>query len=248
MIFLNYRDIILSSTLVRDTLATMGPYLVYILSFASLLLLSHAIFRIPKDIFRKLLHIAAFTSPIFVVLKGRGWFPAAITMAIFAALVYPALKLAERWKGYGNLFAEKHPGEVTDSLLLLFLSQAAFIAISCGLLKKPYILVTATLAWGLGDIAAAWVGRPYGRHKIKLSVADNNKSWEGSAAMAAVAFAASFVSLLLFSPYRGLQALTVALITALVSSFAEMVSKGGSDTVTVPAADILALWLISLIS
>ena len=245
MIFLNYRGFFLHNVLLHDTLATFGKYLVYILALAAILILLNRLLRIPKDIFRKLLHIAAFTSSIFVVLTGRGWLPETITLALFAAIVYPALRAAEKRKGFSALFVEKKPGEIRSSLLLLFLSQAGLVAFTCGLLHRPFILVAATAAWGIGDIAAAWVGRPFGKHKIRLPFADHKKSWEGSMAMAATAFAACLVSLLVLSPFSSLQAVAVSAVISAVSSLTEMASKGGSDTVTVPVADALVLWLLS---
>lgn len=115
-------------------------------------------------------------------------------------------------------------------------------------MKKPYILITAVAAWGLGDTAAAWVGRPLGRRKINIRFADHNKSWEGSAAMALVSFAASLAVLLLMKVYAPFTAVLASLLVACTSAYAEMISKNGLDTVTVPAANILVLWLFSLIS
>ncbi len=237
----------LIGSLASDTLTTFKIFILYILSLAACLIAVQLLLHVPKNIFRKLLHIIAFTSSIFVVLTGRGWLPEALTLIIFAALVYPALKLAQRWSGYSSLFVEKKPGEVLSSLLLLFFSQAALIVFACGFLQKPYILIASTASWGLGDIAAAWIGRPFGRHKIRLWFADKHKSWEGSIAMAVVAFAACLSSLLLTSLYTGARAVFISLIIAAVSSLTEMASKGGLDTVTVPAADAAVLALLTLI-
>ena len=247
MIFLNYRDFFLTNPLIPETLVTFGRYVVYIALFAMVLILLRAILCIPKDIFRKLLHIAAFTSSIFVVLTGENWIADTLTLVLFAAVVYPVLSLAEHWRGFGGLFVEKKPGEVRNSLLLLFLSQAVFVALSCGLIGKPYIVIASTAAWGLGDIAAAWVGRPFGKHKIRLKIADPGKSWEGSAAMAVVSALACFFVLLLLRVYPVTTAVFVSLAVGLVSAFAEMCSRGGMDTVTVPAADVLLLWMILLL-
>ncbi len=208
-------------------------------------LILYFIFPIPKNVFRKLLHIAAFTSSIFVVLTGRGWLSESLTLALFALPVYPALKLAESWKGYQKAFVEKKTGEVRTSLLLLFLSQAAFGAFAGGYLKKPFILVTATAAWGLGDIAAAWVGRPFGRHKVHLPLADHNKSWEGSIAMAVTAFVFALVPLLAMTSYSVPVCVLMAFCVGIVSAYSEVISKNGTDTVNVPFANILCLWLLT---
>ena len=248
MIFLKYREFFMNDPLIRGTLLTLWRYLLYIVPLALTLLLIFKLFRLPKDIFRKLLHIAAFTSSIYIVLYGEGWLAESLTLVIFGLLVYPLLSLAERLKNYSRFFVEKQPGEVKRSLLLLFFSQAFFVAVTCGLMKKPYILITAVAAWGLGDTAAAWVGRPLGRHKINIRFADHNKSWEGSAAMMVVSFAASLAVLLLMNVYAPLTAVLASLLVACTSAYAEMISKNGLDTVTVPAANILVLWLFSLIS
>ena len=250
MIALQYRDLIasfLAGPVPRGTLLTLGRYIVYIGSLALLLILVHALIRIPKDVFRKLLHAAALTSSIFVVLRGEGWIEDTLTLVLFAALVWPILALAERWRGYGGLFVEKKPGEVKTSLLLLFLSQAVLLAVTCGLLKKPWILIASTAAWGVGDTAAAWVGRPFGKHRIRWRIADPKKSWEGSGAMALSSALSCFAVLMLLDVTSPVRAALWSLTAGCVSAFAEMCSRGGSDTVTVPAAAALALWALSLI-
>ena len=170
-----------------------------------------------------------------------------MTLIIFALIVWPVLSAAERWKGYGKLFVEKNTGEVKSSLLLLFLSQAVLVLITCGLMGKPYILVASTAAWGIGDIAAAWVGRPFGRHKIRLAIADPKKSWEGSLAMAVTACLASWISMCMLKIYSPSAALIVSLIVGCVSAFVEMCSKKGTDTVNVPVMNVIILWLLSFV-
>lgn len=233
--------------LLHLTLITFIRYLIYIGIFAGILILLFFLFRIPKNIFRKLLHIAAFTSPVYIALTGEGWLPDTLTLILFAAVIWPALSIAEHLNIYGDLFVEKRPGEVKNSLLLLFLSQAAFTAFCLGVMKRPYILIASCMAWGFGDIAAAWIGRPFGKHKVRLPFADPNKSWEGTAAMFAVAFPSCLICLLLFSGYSLIPAVLISLLTGLVSAFSELISKNGNDTIVVPLADILILSLTALL-
>lgn len=246
MIYLNYQGRIAEIPLLKAFAFTFCRYVVYIASLARSLIILHILFKIPKDIFRKLLHIAAFTSSIYVALRGEGWQAEALTLIVFGLIIWPILKLAESWPGYKGLFVEKSPGEVKKSLLLLFISQGVFLAISKGLLGKAYILVASTTAWGLGDIAAAWVGRPFGKHKIKFKFADNHKSWEGSLAMLLVAAAACFVSLSFLTDHKLMTRLVISVIIGAVSSFSEMCSRDGNDTVIVPAADLIVLGLLSI--
>nr|MCR5102760.1 hypothetical protein [Butyrivibrio sp.] len=129
--------------IMQDTVATFGSFFLYIITFAATLILAKIIFPIPQNVFRKMLHIVAFTSSIYVVVNGESWIADVITILVFALIVYPALKIAEKWKGYSKLFVEKKPGEICNSLLLLFISQSILVAFTCGFLQKPYILVAA---------------------------------------------------------------------------------------------------------
>ena len=80
-----------------------------------------------------------------------------------------------------------------------------------------------------------------------MPFADHKKSWEGSIAMAITAFAASLPALLALTSYQMPKAILIALIIAVISSLTEMSSKGGLDTVTVPVANAIVLWIITLI-
>mgnify|MGYP007025225232 CR=1 FL=1 len=56
--------------------------------------------------------------------------------------------LCERWQGYGGLFVQKAPGEIKKSLLLLFLTDAALVALCWGGFSLPWVAVSAILMWG----------------------------------------------------------------------------------------------------
>ena len=116
-----------------------------------------------------------------------------------------------------------------------------------GLLDKPYLMYTAVLVWGTGDTAAALIGKRYGRHIVRFSLADGKKTWEGSLSMAATAFAAGLCALLLTSPYPLSLCLLQAALTAPAAAFIELISKGGNDTVTVPVGAVLLLTAFSFI-
>lgn len=245
MLVLNYRHLWYNETLVRDTLLTFRTYLRFITASAASLIFLQGLLRMPKNIFRKLLHIIAFTSSIYLSFKGEGWLAETLTLVIFAVIVYPILYYAEQWKAFSRLLVEKKPGEIRSSLVLLFLSEAVLLAFCCGYLQKRYVLVCSVAAWGLGDIAAAWVGRPLGKHKITLPFADPNKSWEGSIAMAVTSFLTCLLAMRLYSPYALLPATGISLAVGIVSSLTEMASTGGNDTVTVPVANVILMTILT---
>lgn len=247
MLGVHYRESLSGFTLLWKVLECFDWYLVYLAGWLTVLLLARRFFAIPKEQWRKLLHLVAYTSSLFMMFESNDWLAASVCCLAFAAVVYPILHCAERWKGYADLFNQRHPGEVKKSLLLLFCTHAVLIALCWGWLGKPYIAVAAILMWGVGDTAAALIGKRYGRHHITLPLADSKKTWEGSAAMMLTAFIAGFVSMIITAPAAWYACLIYAAIAAPVAAYAELISHSGNDTVTVPCAVAFCLSIVSAI-
>ena len=244
MIVLNYWDAIRQWPLVANVLLCFMDYVKILIPAALVLLCAHLLFRIPKYIFRKMLHVVAFSSSAVIVYYAPDWLCASLTLTVFALIVYPILALAEQWKGYSDLLTQKKNGEVKLSLLQLFLSNAVLIALCGGLFGRAEIAVTAILMWGVGDAAAALVGIPYGKHKINLPFADHKKSWEGSLSMFAASFVTGVLAMIFFQEAGMSQIILAALLTSCAGTYTEMVSHGGIDTVTVSFANAAVLLLI----
>ena len=246
MLGIHYREALASFALLWKVLDCFEWYLVYLAGWLAVLLTARHFLPIPKELWRKLLHLVAYTSSLFMMFVSRDWLTSAVCCLVFAAVVYPILRYAERWKGYSALFNQRHPGEVKTSLLLLFCTHAALIAVCWGWLGKAYITVTAILMWGVGDTAAALIGKHFGRHHVHLPLADSRKTWEGSAAMMVTAFAAGFISMLVTSPLEWYICPAFAAVAAPVAAYVELISQGGNDTVTVPAATAFILSVLSI--
>ncbi|MDE6281326.1 MAG: TSUP family transporter, partial [Oscillospiraceae bacterium] len=195
LILLHYWDLISAQPLALSTLRCFGEYLLFIIPAAALLLILHFALDIPRVVFRKLLHLPAFCSAAVIVWRADSWQAASLTLVLFAAIVYPVLCLAQRWEGYDSLLVQKAPGEIKKSLLLLFLCDAALVALCWGAFDLPWAAVAAILMWGSGDGAAALVGHRFGKHHVRLPLADPKKTWEGSAAMAGVSTAVGTVTM-----------------------------------------------------
>ena len=247
LILLHYWDLITAHPLILAALKCFGEYLLFIVPAALGLIALHFAAHIPKVVFRKLLHLPAFCSAAVVVWRADCWQAASLTLALFAAIVYPALHLCERWQGYGGLFVEKKPGEIKKSLLLLFLTDAALVALCWGAFDLPWAAVTAILMWGSGDGAAALAGHRFGKHHVHLPLADPKKTWEGSAAMVFVSALVGTVSMLVMTAMPWYQCLLFALVAAIPGAYTELISRGGNDTVTVPVANTAVLLGISLL-
>ena len=143
------------AVLLRGVLACTLEFLEYIIPAAVLLLCLHHFFRIPSHVFRKLLHLAAFTCLVEMMWAAEVWYQASLTVLLFAAAVYPILCALENRPWFGGLFVQKEPGEVKKSLLLLFVMDAVLVAVCWGIFDLPWVAAAAILMWDSGDGAAA---------------------------------------------------------------------------------------------
>lgn len=200
--------------------------------------------KLPSFIFRKLLHIVAFSCVTLMILSAKSWQAAALTAVLLAVVIYPILAAFENASWFGKLFVQKSPGEIKKSLLLLFFMFAAMITVSWGFFGKPHLAAAAILMWGTGDAAAALVGIPYGKHKVRSRFTDGRKSWEGSLAMLAVSFISGMIVLSAARKMTLPHAVLSAGLGALLGTVTELVSPSEYDTVTVPAVIVTVLLLL----
>ena len=244
MLLLNFWPQISGVPLAAQTLTCLGRLILYIISCVLALLLIRYLTNIPPYVFRKLLHVVAFTCFTVMTLTAECWQAAALTSVIMAVAIYPLLALAESGKWYGRFFVQKSPGEIKRSLLMLFFMFAAVIAVAWGVLGKPPISAASILMWGMGDASAALVGIPYGRHKIKTRYAV--KSWEGTLAMFAAAFLFGTIVLHFYGGFNAGRAALAAFPAAVTGAATELFSPGEWDTATVPAAILAVLTLATI--
>ncbi|MBQ9663831.1 MAG: TSUP family transporter [Oscillospiraceae bacterium] len=243
MLLLNFWPVLSAIPLFTQTVSCLGRLIFYLVPCVIVLLPIRFLTRVPSFVFRKLLHIVAFSCFVIMELSARSWQAAALTSIIIGAVIYPVLALLEDEKWYGELFVQKSKGEVKRSLLMLFFMFAVVIAVAWGIFGKPHIAAAAILMWGAGDAAAALVGIPFGAHKVRCRPVYGRKSWEGSLTMLVISFLAGAGLLWLYHgfPFAGVwMPVTVA---AIAGTLVEMLSSSEWDTVTVPLA-ILGLLLL----
>ena len=243
MLILNYWHILGKIDLVVHIFHCLGVLIMYIVPCLAVLIPVRFLTRLPSFIFRKLLHIIAFTCVSLMVMEAGSWQGAALTSVLIAVVVYPILFLLENEPWYARLFVEKRPGEIKTSLLLLFFMFAALLAVVWGIFGQVHLASAAILMWGTGDAAAALIGIPFGKHKIRLPHTDGKKSVEGSCAMLLVAFLAGVAMLALIQRAPLHVALGATGLGALFGTAAELFSPSELDTVTVPVV-IAAVLLV----
>lgn len=247
MIVLNYWDFIVQCELIVDMFLCFCKFVGFILTCAVILLILRKVIKIAKPVFRKLLHLVACFSSVFMVLVADSWLAATLDCLFFAALVFPALAILEKCAWYEGLFVQKKKGEVKVSLLLLFVGIAAVIALGWGLFGERYLAIASILMWGMGDAMAALVGIYLGKHKIKSKISDGKKTYEGSFAAFLSAFCFGLLVLFLMSDIAWYWCLLICLPTAMVTSFIELISRDGVDTITVPLFTVFTLSLLTLL-
>ncbi len=244
MLFLNFRQQISAFPLTVQTLQCFGRLILYIIPCVMILLPVRLFTKVPSFVFRKLLHIVAFTCFTVMMLAARSWQSAALTSVLIAVLVYPPLSFFEKEDWYSRLFVQKSPGEVKRSLLMLFFMFAAVITVSWGLFHNPHAAAASVLMWGVGDAAAALVGIPFGKHRVKIKPVNGKKSWEGSGSMLLISTLTGFGLLWLHSGYSAGTSFSCALAMAFAGTIAELISPSEWDTVTVPVTMLTIALLI----
>ena len=220
-------------------------FIKYIIPCIIALLLIHFLLKVPSYVFRKCLHLVAFTCVTVMIVCAESWQAAVIASVIIIIVIYPVLSLLERQAWFAPLFVQKSRGEIKRSLVMLFGMFAVLTAVSWGLFGNVCACAAAILMWGTGDAAAALVGIPYGNHKIKLKITDGKKSLEGTAAMFIVSTAAGFATLYFYGKYPPGRSFVCALVGGILGALTELISPSEYDTVTVPSV-ILAVELIIL--
>ncbi|WP_026495721.1 diacylglycerol/polyprenol kinase family protein [Butyrivibrio sp. WCD3002] len=229
--------------IIVDMFVGLKYFLIYMFSLAGVVFLINKIFRLPKELFRKLLHFIAFSSVIVMIYSAKNWIAATLVPIMIIIIMYPGLLHAEKDKRFTQMVSQRREGELKSSLLQLFLTIAAIIAISWGLLGHKEFAVAAILMWGFGDAAAALIGKRFGKHKVlRFKHVDHKKSWEGTAAMSVVAFAFGLASLMIVGNIPLESSLPAVIIAAPLAALTELFTKNGYDTVTVPFVSVAALF------
>ena len=225
----------------KEFLYGVAAFLWYVIPVAGTIILGRAVIRIPDELFRKLLHFILLGAYIPILFAFKTWWMAALFALLIILLFYPVFALAVRIPNFSHFVNERKRGEFKSSLVLALCMMAVCIWICWGILDDRLLVLACIYAWGVGDGFAALIGKRFGRHKIHLPFADSKKSVEGSAAM----FLCSVLSVLTVLLIRGGvgfgACLLIAIVTAVVTTWVELCTKGGYDTVTCPAAAMMVI-------
>lgn len=207
--------------------------------------------NLPFEVTRKLYHLVITLSIYPLVRFFNNWYMAVLAVLLLALIAYPALARFENAALFRRIAVERELGEFKRSLLIVQGSMALLLFVFWGILGPhwKYVAVVAVMAWGLGDAAAAIVGKAIGRRRIEHPRIAGKKTYEGTLAMFITAALAVFFTLLMEGGQPWPVSLMVALLVAPVCATVELFSNKGMDTLTVPISTGLAvLSLVTLFS
>ncbi|MBQ7308087.1 MAG: TSUP family transporter [Clostridia bacterium] len=249
MLLLNYWDKIAQVEFLHKTIICFGKLTLFLaVSAIILILVRFTIKKLPSFVFRKLLHLAAFSSIIIMIYASDYWLASALTSLIFALIIYPILVILEKhFLWFSHLFVQKSKGEITRSLLSLFGMAGVLITIAWGILDFKWVAITSILMWGFGDASAAIVGKSIGKHHFKNKFINDKKTLEGSISMFIVCVFVGIFAMIFSSKFNIVSIIIMIIPSALVSTFVELVSPSELDTVTVPMSCMMVLSFMSLL-
>lgn len=220
----------------------------YILIAAGSIFLARKFFRIPDELFRKMLHFVLLGAYIPLVFAFARWWMAAGFAASLILILFPALSVAGKIPMFSAFVNERKKGEFKSSMVLAVGMMAFSVSVCWGLFGDPYLVLACIYAWGVGDGLAALVGKRFGKHKIKWKLADGKKSLEGSLTMFLCALVSVSTVLIVRGGIGIPGCLVIAFLAAAVCTVAELCAKNGLDTVICPVSAMLVILpLVSLL-
>ena len=232
----------------QELLHGAGAFALYVIPTAGLMFTARRFLKIPDELFRKILHFILLGAYFPFLFAFETWWRSAILAAALIAIIYPLLALAGRIPAFSSFVNERKSGEFKSSMALALSMIALSICICWGILGDKLLVLACVYAWGIGDAFAALAGKRFGKHKIRLPFADPRKSWEGSAAMFLCAMLSVLVILLIRGGITFPGCLLISVTAAIATTYAELCTKGGFDTITCPVtAMAVILPLISLL-
>ncbi len=217
----------------------------YVLTLFLLPLALRAFTPVPREVARKVQHVAYALSVFLLLGLFQHWYQAVTASFVLVVVAYPVLAWWEGRPSYRRLLNDRSArgGELRRQMLYVQLAFALLIAVFWGLLGPAWrpLIAVAVMAWGFGDAAAALVGKYCGRLRIVHRAVDGAKTLEGTGAMVAFAALAVFLTLFFYAGQTWWVSLAAAALAAPVAGVVELFSRRGLDTLTVPLATAAAL-------
>lgn len=192
----------------------------------------HRRWALPTHLTRKLIHVTAGSSTLFIVLLFER---VAVGLIPFASFIVANLVFYRRRSFRGMDSPRRTPGTVyfavAITLLLAWLWRE-------GPADRSPLALAAIMMLTWGDAAAALVGERWGRHRL------GRRTVEGSAAMFALSTTTSSLVLATLGGLPLPTAIGWSAVAASAATIAEAISPRGTDNLSVPlVAAATLVWL-----
>lgn len=207
------------------------------------------VLKLKGEWYRKALHFFFMGSIFFWLYVFSYWYTSVIVLITFLIFALIGLTILERYSFYHDLLAERFKGEVKRSLTIAFLVFITAISVFWGIYGESYkyIILAGILAWGIGDALAALVGKQKNSIVIETKMLSTKKTIQGSFAMFLGSTIVIFLVLFLVGSKDWIYSLITALVAGIIGTFVELYTKDGWDTLTLPPALMVILYVASLI-
>ena len=231
----------------RELVRGFGILILYFVGFVAVYAALRALIKLPREVFRKMLHFMMIGS-IFVWLYAfERWYIAIAGMGIFIVLIFPILWLCERKEVIGDALIERSKGELKWHMIIALIMMTVVTAICWGYYDDKMLSIAAILSWGCGDAAGALAGKKYGKTPLRGKMIEGKKSLEGTLAV----FTVSLVAVAPVLIARGValnnldvfKSIALAALSAIACAAAELFTRRGMDTFTCPLATLAILVL-----
>ena len=223
-------------------------FISYIIPLGIIMILVRKFCKIQDELFRKALHFILLGAYIPLLYGFKTWWICIIMIACLLLILFPILIIASKLPLLKSYIIERKKGEFLSSMVLSISIMIISITIGWGIFDDKLIVLACVYSWGVGDAFAALIGKKYGKHKITLKFVDNKKSIEGSLAMVITSTIAVLCVLLIRGGIHPLYCIVISLLSAIISTFVELCTKNGLDTITCPLASMaVILPLITLL-
>jgi dolichol kinase len=232
-----------------EVLTGFGMFVGYYVIAASLLLIIRAFLKPPKEVFRKLLHVACVMSVFMLLYAFDTWYLAMAVPIVFAVALYPLIAAVEKFPKIMEILVQRKKGEIRSSLMIVFFMMAMLIAVFWGLMGEEwkYVIIVSVMAWGYGDAAAALIGKALGRNPINHRLVEGTKTREGTIAMYFVSAIAILLCLMVYTSLPWYLCLLAALLVAPICAIVELISRNGLDTITVPFGTAIPIFSLMML-
>lgn len=199
-----------------------------------------------QELLRKTIHLCSLSLPLLYFYSDKETTLSFIIPLFLFVLVLDVFSKKGRilhnfvFKYFGSMLREH---EKKDGLVLNGASWVLISALLVFAIFPKILAITSFTILIVSDLAAALIGRRFGKHSLF------DKSWEGTSAFF---ISASIIIFIIWSilPEKNMYFLYFGLFASIITAFTELVSNiiKVDDNISVPTSFCLTMWLLNIVA